>query len=373
MNLSTKKNKLRLIGLSLLLFGFLYGFSVRVFKIFPYAQFEKLYLYITYSNRYLTDSLHILVEDVPDLMRVTDVNDIEFHQHHLIEIVLKGNNCEDVQFSSIKEVDSLEYLISDEHKFYEGILDMELGIKSLVHMIIPESDSFDLFIFHMGHNDSFLNYTDLIAPIINNGYGVALLDMPLEGINNQPMVFLEGIGDFLLDNHDKLALFENDSTPHFINIFVEPVLSTINFIYQDFNADKIIMMGLSGGGWTTQLSAAIDNRITHSFSIAGSVPMFLRMSFPENYGDYEQVHPALFQNFGYMDLYVLGAYNRIQKQYFNFYDPCCFGGDLSLIYEPIIQDILGENGSFFVEIDYKSFKHEISTEIIDDILQLLDN
>jgi PhoPQ-activated pathogenicity-related protein len=34
----------------------------------------------------------------------------------------------------------------------------------------------------------------------------------------------------------------------------------------------IVMAGLSGGGWTTTISAAIDPRITLSMPIAGSMP-----------------------------------------------------------------------------------------------------
>ena len=370
--LNNKKFKLRVIGFILLLIGFLYGFSVRVFKIFPYSQLEKVYYYITYDKKYDPDSLHVSVEDISELMRVTDLNKIEHHRHQLKEIVLKGKHMDELNANNITQVDSFSYLLSDEHFLYECSHEMEFNIQSTAHLIIPRRDSFDFLIFHMGHNDSFLNYTDLIEPIIDAGFGMALLDMPLEGINNQPVVFHKSFGEFVLDNHDKLALLENDSSPHYLNVFIEPVLNILNFVSSEFNIGKMAMMGLSGGGWTTQLSAAIDSRITHSFSIAGSVPMFLRMPFPENYGDYEQVHPALFQHFGYMDLYVLGAHNRFQKQYFNYYDPCCFGGDLTLIYEPIIKDVLGESGSFSVEIDYNSFKHDVSSEIIEDVLFTLN-
>ena len=36
------------------------------------------------------------------------------------------------------------------------------------------------------------------------------------------------------------------------------------------------MAGLSGGGWTTTLYAAIDPSIRYSFPVAGTIPLYLR-------------------------------------------------------------------------------------------------
>ena len=49
------------------------------------------------------------------------------------------------------------------------------------------------------------------------------------------------------------------------------------------------MVGLSGGGWTTNLLSAIDDRIRYSFSVAGSMPIYYRLE--ASMGDIEQFLP----------------------------------------------------------------------------------
>ena len=130
-----------------------------------------------------------------------------------------------------------------------------------------------------------------------------------------------------------------------------------------FAYDSINMIRISGGGWTTILYAAIDDRISKSFSIAGSLPISLRME-SRDIGDYEQTHGELYAIANYLELYVMGSYgeNRKQIHIFNKFDPCCFSGDLSKNYEDIIKDrlIILDKGQFDVEIDESNTKHSIS-------------
>ena len=97
---------------------------------------------------------------------------------------------------------------------------------------------------------------------------------------------------------------------------------SLNYVDTTFNFDSYYMVGISGGGWTTTLYSAIDPRITQSYSIAGSLPLYLRSS-PEDIGDYEQIVPSLYRIANYLDLYILDSYgeNRKHVQIFNKYDP----------------------------------------------------
>ena len=54
--------------------------------------------------------------------------------------------------------------------------------------------------------------------------------------------------------------------------FVEPVILTINYAKQVLGYKRVVMMGLSGGGWTTTMAAALDPRIELSIPVAGSIP-----------------------------------------------------------------------------------------------------
>ena len=51
----------------------------------------------------------------------------------------------------------------------------------------------------------------------------------------------------------------------------------------EYNFKRYSMIGLSGGGWTTVVYAAIDERISDSFSVAGSIPFYLRVD-EQRYG-----------------------------------------------------------------------------------------
>jgi hypothetical protein len=143
------------------------------------------------------------------------------------------------------------------------------------------------------------------------------------------------------------------------------------------------MTGLSGGGWTTTLYAAIDPTILCSFPVAGSIPLYLRTG--ESIGDREQFEPSFYRIAGYPDLYILGAHGRGRKQVQILVrrDDCCFGekqhdakssgmayADAMRDYERRVQATLKEinHGSFRLEIDERAPSHMISHHAIDDVL-----
>ena len=127
------------------------------------------------------------------------------------------------------------------------------------------------------------------------------------------------------------------------------------------------MIGLSGGGWTTVVYSAIDERISDSFSVAGSAPFYLRVD-DRDMGDYEQTNIDLYRNVNYLELYILSAYGDDRKlvQIFNKNDPCCFSGNGSDTYEFVIKDRLLQlgKGSFQIFIDDTHNEHKISEYVM---------
>jgi len=87
---------------------------------------------------------------------------------------------------------------------------------------------------------------------------------------------------------------------------MEPVVVALNHALSQASFDFVGMIGISGGGWTTVLSAALDPRIDLSVSVAGSIPLSMRTS-EADVGDWEQFEPGLYRLAGYPDLYLLGA------------------------------------------------------------------
>ena len=178
-----------------------------------------------------------------------------------------------------------------------------------------------------------------------------------------------------------------------MKFFIEPVVVAMNFLgssqslvrYTDFN-----MVGLSGGGWTTTVAAAVDPRIKLSFPVAGSVPLFLRVE-PYSH-DMEQFLPAMYGQrspfvagiAGYPDLYVLGAMGsgRKQHQILNRHDNCCFGEGQHVAsvlgpfdaavrgYESQVKTAISQvgSGAFRLIVDETSLVHQISNNAIYNVI-----
>ena len=107
---------------------------------------------------------------------------------------------------------------------------------------------------------------------------------------------------------------------------MEPIARTVNYLLAHHSElHEVDMIGLSGGGWTTTVYAAIDPRIVKSIPVAGTLPLYLRGDHYNH--DLEQYVPELYRVAGYKDLYVRGAVGtgRLQLQILNRYDDCCFG------------------------------------------------
>ena len=104
--------------------------------------------------------------------------------------------------------------------------------------------------------------------------------MPLIGCNQHPNV---------THSHEWFQQWE-DRGVHTMQYFIEPVVLAINYA-ETLGYTHFVMLGLSGGGWSTTLAAAIDPRIQLSFPTAGSVPFDLKV-WPykgSDTGDYEQL------------------------------------------------------------------------------------
>ena len=170
--------------------------------------------------------------------------------------------------------------------------------------------------------------------------------MPLLGPNNQSTVELPRIGKLKMTSHGHMKLLSPESG-HPVKYFIEPVIIALNYINETFDYSSVSMVGISGGGWTTTLAAAVDTRIGYSFPVAGSYPIYLRSNSQRDWGDYEQNVPELYKNVNYLELYVLGSHgeNRKQIQIINQFDSCCFAGVKWQTYKDIVRKRVHQLGS----------------------------
>jgi hypothetical protein len=264
-------------------------------------------------------------------------------------------------------------------------IDMAPGLQGLAYHFIPERANRELVVVHHGHActmDDDPSTADVgsgmqrtIQGLLREGYGVLGVFMP----HMRP-------GD-CTGHHE--AMFHTNTIGSPIKYFLEPVATSLNYLktqsrsghfpkYRTFH-----MTGLSGGGWTTTIYAAIDGTIRCSFPVAGSIPLYLRTG--GSVGDREQFESTFYSIAGYPDLYILGSEGRGRKQVqiLNRRDDCCFGqgqhdalasglpyAESMREYEGRVRAALKEigRGSFRLEIDDVAPSHMISHHAIEDVI-----
>lgn len=254
---------------------------------------------------------------------------------------------------------------------------MDNGVAGLTHHFIPKIKCNRLVVLYQGHvctiddgtGSGNLDYgiQKTINALLSNGFSVLALYMPQMG----PSGVCEKS-----HNH----MFDHFAPNIVMKFFFEPVAASLNYLRINHpNYQDISMIGLSGGGWATTVYAAIDPEIKLSFSVAGTLPLYLRHAI--YIGDQEQHLPSFYKIAGYPDLYILSAYGVERKhfQILNRHDDCCFGenqhdstqagmsfDDAIHDYEARVQASLHNlnSGFFRVYIDEVAPRHMISSNTL---------
>jgi hypothetical protein len=292
------------------------------------------------------------------------------------------------QFSSYIEVAKIDYL--ERATITKSTL--RYGLYSYPIILYPShANDRCFFIYHSGHGPQLDGAHKLVERALKNSCTVFLLEMPIWGPNvsrnrNSEFAVLPR-GELLelsrsdLRLHGAMDILENEYQENMLKLFIQPVIDTINYIYATHDDPKVVMAGLSGGGWTTHVAAAVDRRIHKSFAIAGSSPY---SSMRQN--DYEQNHELLNAIGGYSSIYVLAAANsedllREHHHILNSKDSCCFNptgkqwvekNNWSEIINSLIQD-RGLKGKYYLHVDESGDGHSIHIQSEELIVAHLKN
>ena len=361
---------LRILGIiiSIIIVVFFYGVAVGLYEYFPYEGLNqtKKIIFNEETDEHIITSTSFEKFDASSIIEIETKKDLNSKRTALINYIWKDQiptklptNIEehfiDDTFSDIKNLKRLDKIT----------IEMEHGINSIAYFFTPYESNNKLIIYHHGHAGDFSLEKNTLASFLNNGYSVVGFNMPLIGMNNQPVIETSDFGPIKFISHNQFSLLES---PKFspIKYFVEPITLSLNYIDENYDFDSYYMVGLSGGGWITVLYSAIDERISESYSVAGSYPLHLRHE-TKNIGDYEQLNPNIYRISNYLELYTMSSFgdNRKLVQLFIHNDPCCFQAELydKFPYGNAIQDklaILGDQGKFSVFLDSSTNQHEIS-------------
>lgn len=282
-----------------------------------------------------------------------------------------------------------------------------LGISSLIYLIEPamKSNSKRLAIVHAGHSTSGTNlnesYQSAIEFFLERGYNVMMVHMPMYGWNFDKTAVLPN-GNKLSINMDNPNVQRHEYVVRLVDLdatlvkgagfrpFLEPVVACIN--YWDYISEgdlDVTMIGLSGGGWTTHLLAAIDTRIGLSFPVAGSYPLYLRNSseYPGSRGDLEQFYVPIYDEdiapdgtgggvATWLEIYTLGGMGKGRQQIMVTaqHDNCCFNGDPENTVNTFKSIVAGtveklNPGSWEHKLDTTHQEHKISLWVLDEVVQ----
>ena len=258
---------------------------------------------------------------------------------------------------------------------------MDYEMHSYIYHLRPKNANNRLIIFQMGHSDDILTAggRETITYFLERGYAIMTLWMPLFGENPRTAQNIPDKGSVTFPTgtkgHNVMSQTIDDSKGCFIRFFIEPVIIAINHAKAEYQYNDINMIGISGGGWTTHVCAAIDTRIKQSFPVSGALPLFLRRGACANgsQGDAEQEWGALFEEIAsWLDVYIMGGYGdgRTQIHILNQYDSCCFWGVNYRTFEGYVQDavlLLGD-GYYEVYLDSTHREHKISQKVISEVI-----
>jgi len=349
--------------------SFSYGMISAHYGTFPFEQLRELKNFI-FENEYSDNAnLQSNINFVIDLENSSDVeNKRELLKNFIWKNFEVGNS--EIEFEEsifderYSELDNLEQI-------NKITVMMEYGVDSKSYLFLANESNNKLIIYHQGHDGDFYRGINTINYLLKNNYNVLAFAMPLYGMNDKPTVDIPRIGKFELFVHQQFQFLDNEKFSS-IKFFVEPIYVSLNLIEKKYDFEEINMMGISGGGWTSTIYPAIDNRISNSFSIAGGLPIALRNNFQDK-GDYEQVLPEMYKLVNYPEMYILASYgeNRKHIQIFNKYDPCCYAGEKHKLYTDLIKSKIKDlgTGNFESYTDSTHKEHKISQFALNIILK----
>lgn len=355
--------------------SFSYGIMVGHYNFFPYEQLKEVKILFSENDSDIK-KFDSALNDIEFIIDIEDEVDIKEKREKLRKYIWKDSGIGESDITLDKSIVDERYSELENLKQIDKIsISMEYGVNSKSYLFLADNSNNELVIYHQGHDGDFYLGKNTIKFLLENNYNVLAFAMPLHGMNDRPIVDIPRIGKIELFLHQQFGMLDDEKFSS-IKFFVEPIYTSLNVVEDEYNFMNFHMMGISGGGWTSTIYPAVDDRISKSFSIAGGLPLALRTNFQDK-GDYEQILPEMYRLVNYSEMFVLASAgeNRKYVQIFNKFDPCCYAGEKHEIYSEIIKtkiDNLGE-GYFEAYVDTTHKEHKISEYALEIILQEIKN
>ncbi|MBL8266134.1 fibronectin type III domain-containing protein [Steroidobacter sp.] len=208
-----------------------------------------------------------------------------------------------------------------------GIAYHSLLSSKVTHFVPASPQPGRYAIYHEGHGGAASDIgAGTIDWLLERGWQVFAVDMPLIGANSGDNGSLLNITNY----HDDFDKLEDASGNSPVGLFLLPIKSVVDLIFSHTDAEapsRVLMIGRSGGGWSTYAYSALDPRIDIAVSIAGGVPLSQRLQSEDeeilDVGDYEQSAAHLYNVVAHEDL-MIGAGSSAALYIYNQWDGCCY-------------------------------------------------
>ena len=312
---------------------------------YGHRNYENLQYHTTYGHRNYENLHEVALIDPVDHINITNSIDAKRSRKLIIDYLWpEKHSLPSGKYTSVLMSGAGTVFFPEE---LAGIKQHKAGKVTLLEYIMPggaltvlykiqpknKNDNTIPVLLHQGHRAGLGDgIAEMANALLANGHTTVLMQMPMVSWNRWsgpsspdcPRSWSRSVF-----GHNQLFEYRETLPATPMSYFIEPVVAAINYLEKSSSSDSFAMIRLSGGGWTAHIAASIDPRITLSFPVAGSYPLYLRPYFHGSQGDAEQVDPKLYEErASWLDIYLLSALESGRKQYqiLNFYDSCCFHG-----------------------------------------------
>lgn len=335
--------------------------------------------------------------DIEPLIGITSTEDIAARRQRMIDFIWKGAGLPQGLPTVEKGVDAAEFAsLTGVRRIDLLTVPLRYRISAKVYDLLPRKPwNRRLALYHNGHGEPPETMLRTVQALLDRGYRVMAYAMPFHHWNGGQQIEDPANPGTMLPSpsHRELVPWESESFST-LAFFLEPLVVTLNYAEATYRPASVEMLGLSGGGWTTTVYAALDPRVNHSYPVAGSLPFFLRPASPKpspTVGDWEQTKesfPGFYSSItagtadDYLQMYVMASIgeNRGQLQILNRFDDCCFNGVSHRVYAAPLRDrvrlLAGgrpEHGRWDLLEDATHGDHTISPYALSVILWDLDS
>jgi hypothetical protein len=237
-----------------------------------------------------------------------------------------------------------------------------------------------------------------VDTLLKRGFVVATVQMPVTNWNTDTDGTLASgtkvnVTGRRTGGHDEMfEEVEPELKGQTLRFFLDPVVETINeLVARHPSPEMVLMIGLSGGGWTTHLAAAADTRIDVSLPLAGALPLYARPFSPGSKGDAEQEYAPLYREVdsngdgvldradgacSWLEIFGLGGVSpdadrpRVAVMVLNLYDTCCFGGPVFKTFDKPLDERIEAvgRGRWHFHSDDSHKSHIISPEVLEEVM-----